>query len=64
MKLKSFDLYCLLIIFLFSSTLKSEEEIDIWKKGNIDEKQSIEINKKVNKQENQKLNPCAQKQRK
>ena len=56
MKLKSFDLYCLLIIFLFSSTLKSEEEIDIWKKGNIDEKQSIEINKKVNKQENQKLN--------
>ena len=56
MKLKSFDLYCLLILFLFSSPLKSEEEIDIWKKGNIDEKQSIEINKKVNKQENQKLN--------
>jgi len=56
MKLKSFNLYCLLIIFLFSTPLKSEDEIDIWKKNNTEEKQSTQINKKINKEETQKLN--------
>ena len=56
MKLKSFNLYCLLIIFLFSTPLKSEDEIDIWKKSNTEEKQSTQINKKINKEETQKLN--------
>jgi hypothetical protein len=56
MKLKSFNLYCLLIIFLFSTSLKSEEEIDIWKKSKTEEKQSTQINKKINKKETQKLN--------
>ena len=56
MKLKSFNLYCLLIIFLFSTPLKSEDEIDIWKKNNTEEKQSPQINKKINKEETQRLN--------
>ena len=56
MKLKSFNLYCLLIIFLFSTPLKSEDEIDIWKKNNTEEKQSTQINKKIKKEETQKLN--------
>jgi hypothetical protein len=56
MKLKSFNLYCLLIIFLFSTSLKSEDEIDIWKKSKTEEKQSTQINKKINKKETQKLN--------
>ena len=56
MKLKSFNLYCLLIIFLFSTPLKSEDEIDIWKKDNTEEKESTQINKKINKEETQKLN--------
>ena len=56
MKLKSFNLYCLLIIFLFSTPLKSEDEIDIWKKSNTEEKQSTQINKKIKKEETQKLN--------
>ena len=56
MKLKSFNLYCLLIIFLFSTPLKSEDEIDIWKKNNAEEKESTQINKKINKEETQKLN--------
>ena len=56
MKLKSFNLYCLLIIFLFSTPLKSEDEIDIWKKNNTEEKQSTQINKKINKEETKKLN--------
>ena len=56
MKLKSFNLYCLLIIFLFSTPLKSEDEIDIWKKNNTEEKESTQINKKINKEETQKLN--------
>ena len=56
MKLKSFNLYYLLIIFLFSTQLKSEDEIDIWKKNNTEEKQSTQINKKINKEETQKLN--------
>jgi hypothetical protein len=45
MKLKSFSyLYCLLIIFLYFSPLKSEEKIDIWKN---DKKKDVttEINK-------------------
>ena len=56
MKLKSFNLYCLLIIFLFSTPLKSEDEIDIWKKNNTEKKESTQINKKINKEETQKLN--------
>ena len=56
MKLKSFNLYCLLIIFLFSTPLKSEDEIDICKKNNTEEKESTQINKKINKEETQKLN--------
>ena len=56
MKLKSFNLYCLLIIFLFLTPLKSEDEIDIWKKSNTEEKQSTQINKKIKKEETQKLN--------
>ena len=56
MKLKSFNLYCLLIIFLFSTPLKSEDEKDIWKKSNTEEKQSTQINKKIKKEETQKLN--------
>ena len=55
MKLKSFKyLYCLLIIFLYFTPLKSEEKIDIW--NNQDKKQSIENKEEIKKKESQKLN--------
>jgi thioredoxin-related protein len=45
MRLKSFNyFYCLLIIFLHFTSLKSEEKIDIWNKK--DKNQSIENKKK------------------
>ena len=50
MKLKSFNLpYCLLIVFLFFSPLKSEEKIDIW--NNKELKKTINNKKKNNKKE-------------
>ena len=50
MKLKSFNLpYCLLIVFLFFSPLKSEEKIDIW--NNKELKKTINKKKKNNKKE-------------
>ena len=55
MKLKSFNyLYCLLIIFLYFTPLKSEEKIDIW--NNKEKKNSIENKKQINKEDSQKLN--------
>ena len=50
MKLKSFNyLYCLLIIFLYFTPLKSEEKIDIW--NNKEKKNSIENKKQINKED-------------
>jgi hypothetical protein len=55
MKLKSSSfLYCLLILFLYFTPLKSEKQIDIWDKK--EKKQSTENKKKINKKESQKLN--------
>tara|TARA_B110000211_G_scaffold133674_1_gene153235 strand:+ start:101 stop:571 length:471 start_codon:yes stop_codon:yes gene_type:complete len=56
MKLKSFKyLYCLLIILLYFTPLKSEEEIDIWK-NNKEKKQILENNKEIiNENNSQKL---------
>ena len=55
MKLKSFNyLYCLLIIFLYFTPLKSEEKIDIW--NNKEKKNSIENKKQIDKEDSQKLN--------
>jgi hypothetical protein len=55
MKLKSSSfLYCLLILFLYFTPIKSEEQIDIWDKK--EKKQSTENKKKINKKESQKLN--------
>ena len=57
MRLKSFNyFYCLLIIFLHFTSLKSEEKIDIWNKK--DKNQSIENKKKETtaNQDKQKLN--------
>ena len=55
MKLKSFSyLYCLLIIFLFFTPIKSEEKIDIW--NNKDLKQSADKEEKIKKKDTQKLN--------
>ena len=54
MKLKSFNyLYCLLILFLYFTTLKSEEKIDIW--NSKDKKSPINIKEKNNEKESQKL---------
>ena len=57
MKLKSYNcFYCLLIIFLFFSPLKSEEQIDIWK-TNKEKKQLIKNEKNQNdKKDKQELN--------
>ena len=57
MKLKSFNyFYCLLIISLSFTPLKSEDEIDIWK-NNKKNKQSIENTKKLtDKKDSQELN--------
>ena len=50
MKLKSFKLlYCLLIAFLFFTSLKSEDKIDIW--SNKDSKPSIKNKDENNKKE-------------
>ena len=56
MKLKSFNyFYCLLILFLYFTPLKSEEKIDIWNKK--DKKQSVEKKKNIDKKkESQVLN--------
>ena len=55
MKLKSSSyLYCLLILFLYFTPLKSEEKIDIWNKK--DKKQSTEKKKKIDEKESQVLN--------
>ena len=55
MKLKSSKyFYCLLIILLYISPLKSEEKIDIW--NNKTKKQSIENKKKLKTEDPQKLN--------
>jgi hypothetical protein len=55
MKLKSFNyFYCLLILLLYFSPLKSEEKIDIWK--NQENNQLTKNKKKDNKKESQKLN--------
>ena len=55
MKLKSFNyFYCLLIILLFFSPLKSEEKIDIW--NNKEKKKSTVSKKKTEKKISQKLN--------
>ena len=55
MKLKSFKhFYCLLIILLYFSPLKSEDQIDIWKKK--ENKQSIENSEPAKKEDSQKLN--------
>ena len=54
MKLKSFNLYCLLIIFLFSTPLKSEDEINLWK--NKKKNQSVENKKTIGNEDTQKLN--------
>ena len=55
MKLKSFSyLYCLLIIFLYFSPLKSEEKIDIW--NNKEKKQTTEKKEIINKKNSQELN--------
>jgi hypothetical protein len=55
MKLKNFNyFYCLLIIFLFFSPLKSEEKIDIWDKNK--NKKISEKKKNIEKAESQKLN--------
>jgi hypothetical protein len=55
MKLKSFSyLYCLLIIFLYFSPLKSEEKIDIW--NSKVKKQTTEDKEKINKKNSQELN--------
>ena len=55
MKLKSFSyLYCLLIIFLYFSPLKSEEKIDIW--NNKEKKQTTENKEIINKKNSQELN--------
>jgi hypothetical protein len=53
MKLKSFNyFYCLLIIFLYFTPLKSEEKIDIWNNKN---KKQVEENQKKIKKESEKL---------
>jgi hypothetical protein len=54
MKLKSFNyLYCLLIIFLYFTPLKSEDKIDIWKnKGQTQPKEDKEI---ISEKDSQKL---------
>jgi hypothetical protein len=55
MKLKSYNyLYYLLIIFLYFTPLKSDDEINIWK--NKEKNQSIENNKQIIKEDSQKLN--------
>ena len=55
MKLKSYNyLYYLLIIFLYFTPLKSDDEINIWK--NKEKKQSIENKKQIIKEDSQKLN--------
>ncbi len=55
MKLKSSNYhYCLLIIFLCFTPLKSEEQIDIWNKSV--EKKSLENKKQIIKNDSQKLN--------
>ena len=55
MKLKSFNhFYCLLIFLLYFAPLKSEEKIDIW--NNQEKKQLIKNKEAVNKKESQKLN--------
>ena len=55
MKLKSFNyFYCLLIIFLYFSPLKSEEKIDIW--NNKEKKQSTINKKQPEKKVSQQLN--------
>ena len=54
MKLKSFNyFYCLLILFLYFTPLKSEEKIDIWNKK--DKKQSVEKKKNIDKKKNHKF---------
>ena len=55
MKLKSFNyLYCLLIIFLYFTPLKSEDKINIWQnKGQTQPKEDKEI---ISKKDSQKLN--------
>ena len=55
MKLKSSScFYCLLILFLYFTPLKSEEKIDIW--DNKDKKQSVEEKKKIDEKKTQVLN--------
>ena len=55
MKLKSFNyLYCLLIIFLYFTPLKSEEKIDIW--NNKDKSEPKENKEQINEIDSQKLN--------
>ena len=55
MKLKSSNnFYCLLIIFLFFTSVRGEENIDIWNNKEI--KQKIKNKELINKKESQKLN--------
>ena len=55
MKLKSYNyLYYLLIIFLFFTPLKSEDEINLWK--NKKKNQSVENKKTIGNEDTQKLN--------
>ena len=55
MRLKSFNyLYCLLIIFLYFTPLKSEEKIDIW--NNKDKSEPKENKEQINEIDSQKLN--------
>ena len=55
MKLKSSNnFYCLLIIFLFFTSVRGEENIDIWNNQEI--KQKIKNKELINKKESQKLN--------
>ena len=55
MKLKSYNyFYCLLIIFLFFTPLKSEDKIDIW--NNKDKKQKTNVQEVTDEKNLQKLN--------
>ena len=55
MKLKSSSfLYCLLILLLYFTSVKSEEQIDIW--NNKEKKQVGENNDQIDKKDSQKLN--------
>ena len=53
MRLKSFNYLVGLLIIFFSSTLLSDEKIDIWKNN---KETSLETTKQENKEENKKLN--------